>query len=133
MLWDELRHIERHVHWMHDALDITFHDEQREGVRTRFLCTTKVGPFVTKDVMIITERTENQVMGVEHRRLVGGSGTFRLEPDAAGTVLTWRETLQFPWWVAGPLGTILASPLLRAIWRSNLRALVQEVNQSERH
>ena len=133
VLWDELRHIERHVRWMHDAVDITFHDEQREGVGTRFLCTTKVGPFVTKDVMIITEWTESKAMGVEHRGLVRGSGTFRLETSATGTALTWRETLRFPWWAAGYLGSLVASPVLRALWRSNLRALSREIATDGSH
>jgi hypothetical protein len=112
------------VLWMHDARSITFRGDQREGVGTAFLCVTKVGPFVTQDQMVITEWVINQTMGVEHRGLIRGSGTFQLAPHPRGSELTWREDLRFPWWLGGQLGSFVASPILRAIWRSNLRALV---------
>ncbi|MHB1208929.1 MAG: SRPBCC family protein [Acidimicrobiales bacterium] len=123
VLWEELRQIDRHVLWMHDAVALSFSGDQREGVGTQFLCVTKVGPFVTEDTMVITEWVERHVMGVEHRGLIRGSGTFALEPHAGGSELTWREELHFPWWLGGPLGSYVAAPVLRAIWRRNLRTL----------
>jgi hypothetical protein len=123
VVWEELRHIERHVHWMHDAVRIDFFTEQREGVGTQFLCDTKVGPLVTRDLMTITEWTQNAVMGVTHRGLVTGEGHFTLTRVGESTKLTWRESLHFPWWLGGPIGTRLASPVLRALWTKNLRRL----------
>ncbi len=123
VLWQELRQINRHVLWMHDAVAITFNDDQREGVGTQFLCTTKVGPFVTQDKMVITQWVDEEVMGVEHRGLIRGSGTFELAANATGSELSWREKLDFPWWLGGPLGSYVASPVLRRIWRENLRTL----------
>lgn len=123
VLWQELRQINRHVLWMHDAVAITFNDDQREGVGTQFLCTTKVGPFVTQDKMVITQWVDEEVMGVEHRGLIRGSGTFELAANATGSELSWREKLDFPWWLGGPLGSYVASPVLRRIWRGNLRTL----------
>ncbi|MHB1088191.1 MAG: SRPBCC family protein [Acidimicrobiales bacterium] len=123
VLWHELRQIDRHVLWMHDAVAITFSGEQRESVGTQFLCVTKVGPFVTRDEMSITQWRTNHVMGVEHRGLIAGSGTFELEPYGTDCELTWRESLRFPWWLAGPLGSLAAAPVLRVIWRRNLRTL----------
>ena len=72
VVWQELRHVERHVTWMSDAVAIEFLGDQREGVGTSFRCTTKVGPFKTEDLMTITLWVENTVMGVEHRGLVTG-------------------------------------------------------------
>ena len=123
VVWEELRQISRHVLWMHDAVSITFRGDQREGIGTSFLCVTKVGPLVTQDQMVITEWVTNEVMGVEHRGLIRGSGRFLLKPHFSGSELTWREDLRFPWWLAGQLGSFVAAPVLRAIWRSNLRAL----------
>ena len=123
IVWNELRVIERHVTWMADARSITFETDQREGVGTAFFVRTKVGPLATTDRMTITRWVPNRVMGVEHRGLVRGTGRFTLEPDPAGTEITWEETLHFPWWLAGPLGAALAAPILRRVWAANLRRL----------
>ena len=66
-VWRELAVIERHVRWMSDAVKIGFTSDQRRGVGTSFRCTTKVGPFVTEDLMTVTRWDEGSVMGVDHR------------------------------------------------------------------
>ena len=125
VVWEELRHIERHVNWMHDAQSIDFDTDQREDVGTSFRCDTKVGPFTTLDAMTITSWVDKAVMGVEHRGIVRGRGVFTLSPRDAGTSIAWRETLLFPWWMGGPAGAFLAAPVLRALWQKNLRSFVQ--------
>ncbi len=37
------------------------------------------------------------------------------------TVLSWEEDLVFPWWLGGPVGAWAARPILRWVWRGNLR------------
>ena len=123
VVWDELRVIERHVAWMADARSLEFDGDQREGVGTAFVVRTAVGPFRTRDLMTITRWNPPRSMGVEHRGLVTGAGRFSLEPDPAGTTVTWEETLHFPWWLAGPLGAALAAPIVRRVWAANLRRL----------
>ena len=125
VLFGELRHLERHVEWMHDALAISFTTNQREGVGTEFTCLTKVGFVRTRDRMTITAWEEPRVIGVAHRGLVTGEGHFTLQPSGSGTTLTWRERLELPWWFAGPLGALVAGPVLRAIWRRNLALLAR--------
>ena len=120
VVWAELRHIERHVEWMHDAVAIAFLTERHEGIGTRFRCDTKVGPLHTADLMTITEWVENTSMGVSHHGIVAGEGRFTLTPAGLATQLTWSETLRFPWWLGGPLGAEVAKPVLRALWRRNL-------------
>jgi len=122
VVWEELRHIERHVNWMMDATTIDFDSAQREGVGTSFRCTTKVGPITLLDAMTITTWVEKTVMGVEHRGVIGGRGIFTLSPRGTGTLLAWRENLLVPWWMGGPLGALVASPILRSIWEKNLDA-----------
>ena len=122
-VWDDLRHIDRHVEWMHDAVAIRFTTEAREGVGTAFDCDTKVGPIRLTDRMEITAWEAGGAMGVRHVGLVTGEGMFTLSPVDGGTRFVWEETLTFPWWMGGPVGAAVASPVLRFVWRRNLRNL----------
>jgi hypothetical protein len=123
-VWEELRHVERHVDWMADAEAIDFTTPTREGVGVTFTCLTRVGPFRLRDHMAITEWDDGHRMGVRHDGLVSGSGRFTIRARRRGrTRLTWDERLRFPWWMGGPVGALVASPVLRAIWRGNLRRL----------
>lgn len=131
VVWEELRHIERHVDWMSDAVRIDFRSDQREGVGTHFECRTRVGPFSTTDVMTVTRWEEGAAMGVVHHGLFTGRGEFTLSPDGEGTRLCWREALHFPWWFAGPVGAWFARPLLGLIWRRNLANFARQVRAGD--
>ena len=127
-VWGRLADIADHVSWMADAAAIRFLGERRSGVGTTFECETRVGPLRTRDVMEVTEWRERQSMGVRHRGLITGTGRFRLRRARRGrTRLTWDEDLRFPWWLGGPLGATVASPVLRAVWRGNLRRFAARV------
>src|SRR5664280_2711899 len=52
---------------MSDDVAIDFTTRRREGTGTTFRCTTKVGPFVTRDLMTVTEWVEGTTMGVTRR------------------------------------------------------------------
>jgi hypothetical protein len=130
VVWAIVEPIERHVEWMADAERITFTSATRRGVGTAFDCVTKIGPFRLVDRMVITEWQPGRVMGIEHRGLITGRGRFVLRRRPGGrTRFTWTESLVFPWWLGGPFGALVASPVLRAIWRRNLRRLKQLVEQ----
>jgi len=123
-VWADVRHIETHVDWMQDAVAIRFHDDQREGPGVVFDCDTRVGPFRLTDRMQTTEWVDQAVMGVRHEGVVTGVGRFTLGDDGDGrSRFAWEETLQFPWWMGGPIGALLAKPVLRGVWRRNLRNL----------
>ncbi|HZQ85914.1 MAG TPA: SRPBCC family protein [Acidimicrobiales bacterium] len=123
VVWEDLRHIDRHVEWMRDAVSIAFTSEQAEGVGTAFTCLTRVGPFRTSDRMVVTQWAEGAAMGIRHEGAVTGQGRFTLEPDGDGTRFTWAEELRFPWWMGGALGATVAAPVLKLVWRRNLRDL----------
>ncbi len=129
ILWEEMRHIDRHVNWMNDAVSISFLSPSTEGVGTSFTCLTKVGPLKTTDIMTITEWEENKTMRVEHVGLVKGTGTFEIDPSHEGSTITWKESLTFPWWMLGSFGSLFASPILRLIWKKNLQNLKEIVEQ----
>lgn len=130
-VWEELRHIDRHVQWMSDAQSIDFENDQREGVGTTFVCLTRFGPFTTRDVMTVTRWDDEMAMGVTHRGIFTGHGEFVVEVDGHVTRVTWHEDIRFPWWFAGRLGEFVARPVLRSVWRKNLTNFAALVNSRE--
>jgi len=50
-------------------------------------------------------------------------GRFRLRGRPRTHAFTWTEQLTFPWWMGGTFGAFAAKPVLRRVWRRNLRHL----------
>ena len=123
-VWDEIEDIDAHTTWMTDAVSIEFLSDTRSGVGTTFDCETKVGPFRLVDRMEVTSWRPGREMGVRHSGLVTGTGRFELRRARKGrTRFTWVERLEFPWYFGGPVGAFVARPVLRHIWKGNLRNL----------
>lgn len=130
-VWDDIEDIASHVEWMQDAVAITFTSDREAGVGTTFDCDTRIGPFRLTDHMEITSWKPGREMGVRHVGMVTGSGVFTLSPVRSGrgrrarvrTRFVWTERLSFPWYLGGPLGAFVARPVLRRVWRRNLRRL----------
>ena len=123
-VWKQIADLESHTAWMADAETITITSEKNQGVGTTFDCETKVGPFRLTDRMEITDWQENLIMGVAHSGVVTGKGHFTLESTGnSETLFSWEETLRFPWWMGGPTGALFARPVLKAIWKRNLKRL----------
>jgi uncharacterized protein YndB with AHSA1/START domain len=132
-VWDEVRHVERHVDWMADAVEIRFTSRRRSGVGTTFDCLTKVGPIRLTDKMEITDWRDGKLMGVRHVGLVTGTGRFTVTKARGGrSRFTWDERLTFPWWLGGPVGGVVGGRVMRQIWKKNLRVLKALV-ESGRH
>jgi hypothetical protein len=127
-IWDDVEDISSHAEWMTDAVAIRFTGDRTSGVGTTFECDTAVGPFRLTDLMEVTEWHPGRAMGVRHVGVVRGDGVFRIEPvgDRA-TRFTWTEELAFPWWMGGRIGGMVGTPVLRRMWRKNLRALKDRV------
>jgi hypothetical protein len=60
-------------------------------------------------------------MAVRHVGLVSGHGSFTLENRGDYTLLVWSELLRFPWRLGGPVGALVARPILTSLWQGNLR------------
>lgn len=130
-VWIDVQDLASHVEWMADAEEIRFTTPQRTGEGTTFECDTKVGPLRLTDLMSITaweppEGQDHATMGVRHDGLVTGVGEFRIEPLGDDrSRFTWDEDLTFPWWMGGAVGGRAGKPVLRAIWKRNLKRLQQ--------
>lgn len=132
-VWADVRNIESHVTWMQDAVVIRFLTENREGAGTRFECDTKIGPFSITDIMEVTSWEDERRMGVRHVGLVEGIGEFTLAEAGPGrTEFRWEEDLSFPWFLGGPLGAFVARPVLRRVWRGNLKRLTARLEVARR-
>jgi Polyketide cyclase / dehydrase and lipid transport len=132
-VWSRLADIADHVHWMADAEEIRFTGDRRSGVGTMFECETRIGPLRTTDVMEVTEWRNGRSLGVSHTGVVTGAGRFVLRhAGPARTRITWEERLRLPWWLGGPVGGLVAVPLLHLVWRGNLRRLARLVQEPVR-
>ncbi len=108
---------------MSDADAVEFLGESRRGPGTRMLVPTRIGPFRTNDVLEVVAWDEGKSITVIHRGVVTGEGVLSVLPDGSGSRVTWTEELRFPWWLGGPLGELVAGPVLRHVWRNNLQRL----------
>jgi hypothetical protein len=122
-VWVAIEDLAGHVDWMTDAVAIRFTSRRRSGVGTTFDCDTRIGPFRLTDRMEVTEWRPGRSMGVTHTGLVTGAGRFTLRGRRGGTRFVWKERLRFPWTMGGPVGAFVAAPVLRRVWRRNLRTL----------
>jgi hypothetical protein len=129
-VWADVNRLDSHVEWMRDAKSIRFRGRRRTGVGTELECRTRVGLLATTDVLVVTEWRPRRSIGIAHEGVVRGRGRFTLRRRRGGrTRFCWREQLQFPWWMGGRLGEIAAWPLLRMIWRGNLRRLKARIER----
>jgi hypothetical protein len=126
VVWGTVSDLASHAKWMADAESIRFTTRRRSGIGTTMEVATRVGPFRLTDVLEVTEWRPGRSIGVRHTGLVGGTGRFTLRRRwlrPRSTRFTWEERLVFPPWLGGPLGAAVASPVLRWVWRGNLRRL----------
>jgi hypothetical protein len=127
-VWADVKRLDSHVEWMRDAESIDFRSRRRTGVGTELECRTRLGPLATTDVLVVTEWRPRRAIGMSHEGAVRGRGRFTLRRKRGGrTQFCWSERLRFPWWMGGPLGELVARPLLRALWTGNLRRLKARV------
>ena len=122
-VWAVVRDIGSHVRWMHDAEAIRFTSPRHEGVGTTFECDSRLGPFRLTDHMEVVEWRTGRALGIRHVGKVTGVGRFSLRFRPRGTLFVWQETLRFPWWMGGRVGSRLAAPFFRRMWKKNLRNL----------
>ncbi len=123
VVWADVAQLETHVEWMADAARIDFATEQKQGVGATMEVLTKVGPLQTTDVIRVVGWDPPRSIAVKHEGLVTGDGEFTLSEAPHGTRFVWSEELRMPWYFGGPLGGVLAKPILALIWRRNLKRL----------
>ena len=85
---------------------------------------TKIGPIKLYDYMTVTNWEVEKSIAVDHIGIVTGKGEFKLEEiDENNTKFNWEETLKFPIYLGGIIGEFFGAPILKLIWRKNLKNL----------
>ena len=124
IVWNEVSKLENHTNWMHDAVKIDFLSENNRGLGAKMKVLTKVGPKRLYDYMTVTEWVEEESIGVDHIGIVKGKGRFKLEKiDDNKTLFIWEETLKFPIYLGSIVGEFFGAPVLKLIWKRNLKNL----------
>ena len=127
-VWEALADLRSHPEWMKDAVGLTFTGDQTTGVGTLMDVETRIGPLRTVDVLEVTDWVDGEMIGVEHRGLVTGTGRLSVAQDGKGALVSWTEDLVFPWWLGGPVTAWIAAPVLRSVWRGNLERLEETLS-----
>tara|TARA_B110001450_G_scaffold52604_1_gene49314 strand:- start:4209 stop:4655 length:447 start_codon:yes stop_codon:yes gene_type:complete len=131
-VWNEVSILKNHTNWMKDAVNIEFLNDKTQGLGAKMKVLTKVGPIKLFDYMTVTEWIDKKSIGVDHVGIVTGKGKFTLrEITEEKTDFQWEETLRFPIYLAGPVGEFFGSPVLKLIWRNNLKGL-KELFENEK-
>jgi hypothetical protein len=130
-VWAEIADLGAHGEWMSDATAIHFVGYRTRGLGAQMRVPTKIGPFRSTDLMTVVGWEEGRMIAVEHRGAISGVGRFEVRSLDAGTELAWTESLRFPWWLGGPIGELVARPILRRMWLANLRRFGERVALSD--
>ena len=124
-VWADLEDLASHDEWMTEAGSVEIVSDQDRGVGTVMRVPTHVGPLSTEDWIVVTSSEDRREIGVVHIGLVTGSGRFTLEPEGHGTRIIWDEEFTLPLVFGGPIGEVFAAPILKALWRGNLKRFAQ--------
>jgi uncharacterized protein YndB with AHSA1/START domain len=122
-VWDLITDWEHQDDWMLEASDFLVTSEHREGVGVEALATIRIGGIRTRDRVRVSVWEPPERLVIEHVGWVRGRGDIRLTAADLDTRLTWVETLQAPLGIVGHLGLWLFAPLMRRIFRRDLRVL----------
>jgi carbon monoxide dehydrogenase subunit G len=125
VVWSLITDWEHQDDWMLEAYDFEVIGEQREGVGVEARATVRIAGIKTRDTIRVSMWEPPRILVIDHLGWVKGAGEIQLQPVSEGTRMRWRETLYAPR-VLGPVGRLglrLGAPLMRRIFRRDLRVL----------
>ncbi|HEX2499069.1 MAG: SRPBCC family protein [Actinomycetes bacterium] len=145
VVWNLITDWERQGDWMLEARDFVVTSAHREGVGVQAEATVRIGGITTRDRVRITGWDLPRRLSLEHVGWVSGTGDLILIPVGVNeTKVVWREAFRAPrlgplGWLGplglgpvGRLGLLAFRPLLRRIFRRDLRVLAELVARSAR-
>ena len=115
---------ERQADWMRDADRVEVLTSHREGVGVTVDVRTRVFgvPVFTERLEVLDWDPPGRLV-IAHRRFIGGTGTWTLEPADGGTRFTWSEDISLPVPVLGELALRVYRPFMRYLMGSAMEGL----------
>jgi carbon monoxide dehydrogenase subunit G len=125
VVWALITDWEHQDDWMLEASGFEVIGTQREGVGVMARATVRIAGVRTRDTVRVSMWEPPRILVIDHLGWVKGTGEIQLQPVSEGTRMRWRESL-FPPPKLGPIGRLglaAAAPLMRRIFRRDLRVL----------
>jgi uncharacterized membrane protein len=124
VVWALITDWERQDDWMLESSHVTVISEQREGVGVEAEATIRIGGIKTRDRVRVSGWEPNKRLAIDHRGWVTGHGEILLTPLSGDrTHIFWREELEPPLGLAGAVGMTGFRPMMKRIFRRDLRVL----------
>lgn len=124
VVWRLITNWENQGDWMLEASDFVVTSPHREGVFVEAKATVKIGLISVRDRIRVSAWEPNKHLGISHLGWVKGTASLRLtEIEKQSTWIDWTETLNAPMGWIGYVGLVIFSPLMRRIFRRDLRIL----------
>jgi carbon monoxide dehydrogenase subunit G len=125
VVWALITDWEHQGDWMLEASSFEVTSKHREGVGVEARATVRIAGIRTRDSVRVSMWEPPRLLVIEHLGWVKGSGEIQMQPTREGTRMRWRETLFAPR-MLGPIGRMglrVAAPLMRRVFRRDLRVL----------
>lgn len=122
-VWDLLTDWEHQHDWMLEASDVAVTSPEREGVGVEAHATVRIAGIRMRDRIRVSGWDPPRRLEIRHLGWVKGRGVLELTPSGGGTRVDWREELVPPWGLVGFVGMLPFVPVMRRIFRRDLRVL----------
>ena len=124
VVWELITDWENQGDWMLEASDFVVISAEREGIGVEAEATISIGGIKTRDKVRVIGWEPNRRLAIQHFGWVAGTGEIYLTPLGIDrTHLFWREELEPPVGMAGALGMTAFKPLMKRIFKRDLRIL----------
>ena len=131
IVWRLITDWEHQDDWMLEASDFVVLTEQRTGVGVEAEATVQIMGIKTRDRVRIVGWEPGHRLAIRHEGWVSGTGEIFLTPlDGGLTYVFWREDLEPPLGAVGALGIRVFKPVMKRIFRRDLRVLAGLVRAS---